>query len=75
MALNEATVLGQAKDALLVDLADRADADLYGLDSCCISWADLFLRYYVIDELECATNQFSQDTKDCLLSKLVESTC
>lgn len=75
MALNEATVLGEAKTSLVNDLAKLADAELYGLKECKVTWNNVLMRYYMIDELDCATNQFTQDEKDCLLSKLVETLC
>lgn len=75
MALVEATVLAEAKTALVNDLALLADAELFGLKECKATWTNVLMRYYMIDELDCATNQFTQAEKDCLLSKLVETLC
>lgn len=75
MALVEATVLAEAKTALVNDLALLADAELFGLQECKVTWTNVLMRYYMIDELDCATNQFTQAEKDCLLPKLVETLC
>ncbi len=75
MALVEATVLGEAKDQLLIDLALLADVELFGLKKCKVTWTNVLMRYHIIDELDCPTNQFTQAEKDCLLSKLVEILC
>jgi len=67
-------LLKKQKRALAVDIAANRNYEVFGLKECDKNWNNLFMRYLIIDALECVPQGvYSEATENCLINKLTEN--
>jgi len=59
---------------LSLDIASNRNHEMFGLKGCEENWNNIFMRYLIMDVLECSPYGFySESTENCLINKLSEN--
>lgn len=69
-----ANLIKKQKKSLALDIANIRDQEVYGLKGCDENWDNIFMRYLIMDVLQCSPyGYFSESTENCLINKLSEN--
>ena len=67
-------LLKKSRKDLSLSVPSMKNLELFGVSGCEQTWENIFMRYLIIDALNCLPyGVYSEDTENCLISKLKEN--